>query len=262
MIEPVDGGQPHPLAPQIPALPQMRPGTASSPLLGGSPFPPIAEYAFLSDCETVALVAPSGGVEWLCLPRVDSPSIFGAMIDRDAGSFRLGPSGVTVPNARRYLPGTMVLETSWGTGSGWIVVRDVLLIGAWHHEHDRSGTHRRAPTDYDADHVLLRTVRCVNGQVEITMDCDPVFEYGSKGVRWEYAGPGYGDGVATAEGSDLRLGLKTDLRIGFEGSRATARHRMKEGEQIYCALYWSEHAPPADFEEAYDRLVWTAHHWQ
>src|SRR5215831_10266289 len=50
--------------------------------LGGSPFPPIAEYAFLSDCEVTALVAPSGGVEWLCLPRVDSPSIFGAMIDR------------------------------------------------------------------------------------------------------------------------------------------------------------------------------------
>ena len=48
----------------------------------------------------------------------------------------------------------MVLETSWGSGSGWIIVRDVLLIGRWHHEHDRSHTHRRAPTDYDADHVL------------------------------------------------------------------------------------------------------------
>ena len=109
-----------------------------SPLLGGSPFPPIAEYGFLSDCETIALVAPSGAIEWLCLPRIDSPSVFGAMLDRDAGSFRLGPSGVSVPAARRYLPGTMVLETSWGTGSGWIIVRDALLIGGWHHEDDRS----------------------------------------------------------------------------------------------------------------------------
>ncbi|MBO0769571.1 MAG: glycoside hydrolase family 15 protein, partial [Solirubrobacterales bacterium] len=230
--------------------------------LGSSPFPPIAEYAFLSDCETLALVAPSGSIEWMCLPRVDSPSIFGALLDRDAGSFRLGPSGVSVPAARRYLPGTMVLETSWGTGSGWIVVRDVLLIGGWHHEHDRSGTHRRAPTDYDADHVLLRMVRCVNGEVELTMDCEPVFDYGRERVKWEYTGPGYTDGVATSNNTDLRLHMKTDLRIGFEGSRATARHRMKQGEEAFVCLYWSTHPPPMDYDAAYKRLVWTSHHWQ
>lgn len=251
-----------PLIPAVSPMSEMRPLTPSTALLGGSPFPPIAEYGFLSDCETVALVAPSGNIEWLCLPRVDSPSVFGALLDRDAGSFRLGPSGVHVPAARRYLPGTMVLETSWGTGSGWIVVRDVLLIGGWHHEDDRSHTHRRAPTDYDADHVLLRTVRCVNGQVELVMDCEPVFDYGSKPVHWEYTGSGYNEGVATAKGMDLRLGLMTDLRIGFEGSRATVRHRMKEGEQAFVALWWSEHAPPQDFDQAYRRLVWTAHHWQ
>jgi GH15 family glucan-1,4-alpha-glucosidase len=55
--------------------------------LGGSPFPPIAEYAFLSDCEVTALVAPSGSVEWLCLPRMDGPSVFGSMLHRDAGHF-------------------------------------------------------------------------------------------------------------------------------------------------------------------------------
>jgi GH15 family glucan-1,4-alpha-glucosidase len=230
--------------------------------LGGSPFPPIADYGFLSDCETIALVAPSGNVEWMCLPRVDSPSIFGAMLDRDAGLFRIGPSGVNVPASRRYLPGTMVLETSWGTGAGWVIVRDVLLIGNWHHQNERSHTHRRAPTDYDADHVLLRTVRCVNGEVEVVLDCEPVFDYGRTPARWEYTGPGYNDGAATCEGSDLKIGLRSDLRLGFEGPRATARHRMKEGEQLYCALYWSEHPPPQNFEEAYSRLVWTAHHWQ
>ena len=97
--------------------------------LAGSPFPPIAEYAFLSDCEVSALVAPSGNVEWLCLPRFDAPSVFGAMLDRDAGMFKLAPVDATVPAGRRYLPGTMVLETTWGTATGWIVVRDVLLIG-------------------------------------------------------------------------------------------------------------------------------------
>ncbi|MDQ6794225.1 MAG: DUF5911 domain-containing protein, partial [Chloroflexota bacterium] len=79
---------------------------ASAGVFGtGSPFPPIAEYAFLSDCEVTALVAPSGNVEWLCLPRMDSPSVFGSILDRSAGGFRFGPTDVQVPTARRYLPG-------------------------------------------------------------------------------------------------------------------------------------------------------------
>jgi GH15 family glucan-1,4-alpha-glucosidase len=110
--------------------------------------------------------------------------------------------------------------------------------------------------------VLLRTVRCVNGDVQVVLDCQPVFDYGRKAARWRYTEPGYHEGVATCEGSNIQLGLKTDLRLGFEGSRATARHLMKEGEQLYCALYWSEHPPPQDYDEAYRRLVWTAHHWQ
>ncbi|HEY2261635.1 MAG TPA: trehalase-like domain-containing protein, partial [Streptosporangiaceae bacterium] len=72
-----------------------------------SAYPPIADYGFMSDCEVAALVAPSGSVEWMCLPTMDGPSIFGAMLDRDAGWFRFGPDDVTVPSDRRYLPGTM-----------------------------------------------------------------------------------------------------------------------------------------------------------
>jgi GH15 family glucan-1,4-alpha-glucosidase len=229
---------------------------------GASPFPPIAGYGFLSDCETFALVAPGSGVEWLCLPRPDSPSVFGAMLDRDAGHFTLGPDQLAVPASRRYLPGTMVLETSWGTGSGWIIVRDVLLIGPWRHDRDRSHTHRRTPTDYDAHHVLLRMVRCVNGEVELTLDCAPVFDYGQKPAAWEYGDGGYHEGVASAQGEDIELRLTTDLRLGFEGPHAIARHRMKEDDQVFCALSWSEHGGPKTRQEAYERLVWTAHHWQ
>ncbi|HWT25108.1 MAG TPA: glycoside hydrolase family 15 protein [Solirubrobacteraceae bacterium] len=234
----------------------------NSTRLSRSPFPPIADYGFLSDCETTALVAPGGSVEWLCLPRMDSPSVFGALIDRDAGLFRLAPAGVRVPAGRRYLPGTMVLETSWGTRGGWIIVRDVLLIGPWHHDSDRSNTHRRAPTDYDADHVLLRTVRCVNGEVQVSLDCEPVFDYGSERAVWEYAGEGYHETIARHSVSGLELRLTTDLNVGIEGPRVTARHLMKAGDELFCALSWSEHAPPRTYDEAYRRLTWTAHHWQ
>src|SRR5262245_23417546 len=231
-------------------------------MTGRSPFPPIGDYAFLSDCETTALIAPSGNVEWMCLPRMDSPSVFGAMLDRDAGGFRLGPYDLHVPAARRYLPGTMVLETSWGTPSGWIIVRDMLLMGPWHHEDQRSNTHRRAPTDYDADHVLLRMVRCVNGEVQVVLDCEPMLDYGRQPVEWFYSGQAYEQAVARVPGQPVELTLTTDLRIGIEGGRATARTLMKEGERRFCALSWSEHAPPRDVDEAYERLVWTAHHWQ
>jgi len=233
-------------------------------LRGGSPYPPIAEYAFLSDCETTALVAPSGNVEWLCLPRMDSPSVFGSILDRDAGGFRFGPSDVRVPASRRYLPGTMVLETSWGTPQGWVIVRDMLVMGPWRHHDDRSSEHRRAPTDYDAEHILLRTVRCVNGEVQLSLDCEPVFDYGRSFGTWEYTEDGYRQGIcrSNAKGDGLGLVLTSDMNIGFEGPRAIARTLIKEGETRFCALSWGDVAPPRSHDDAYGRLVWTAHHWQ
>jgi GH15 family glucan-1,4-alpha-glucosidase len=226
----------------------------------GEPFAPIAEYGFLSDSETTALIAPSGRVEWMCLPRMDSPSVFGAILDRDAGYFRVGPAEVEVPAARRYIPGTLVLETSWWTPGGWLVVLDTLLLGPWHHETERSGTHRRAPTDYDADHVLLRMIRCVNGQVQVRLDCLPMFDYGRTATNWEYTGPGYHEAAAIGNGVDLRLA--SDMNIGFEGPLATARTLLKEGDARFVTLSWSEHAPPRSNAEAHERLTWTVHHWQ
>ena len=93
-------------------------------------FPPIGGYGFLSDCHTSALVSFDGAIEWLCLPRFDSPSVFGAMLDRDAGHFTLRPKGVSVPISRRYIPGTLVIETTWVTDTGWLLVHDALSIAA------------------------------------------------------------------------------------------------------------------------------------
>ena len=227
-----------------------------------SAFPPIADYGFLSDCETTALVAPNGNVEWLCLPRMDSPSVFGSILDRDAGSFRLGPAGVSVPAGRRYVPGTMVLETSWETRTGWVIVRDVLSIGPWHHEDERSESHRRSPTDHDADHVLLRLVKCVEGSAEINLDCEPAFDYGGLTADWSYPSTGYHEAIASSEGIDLRLRLVTDLRIGFEGPRARARTILREGDTAYAALGWTRHALPGSYDEADEWMARTARHWQ
>ena len=68
------------------------------------------------------------------------PSVFGAILDRAAGHFRLGPYGVSVPAARRYLPGSLILETTWQTHTGWLIVRDALVMGPWHDIETRSRT--------------------------------------------------------------------------------------------------------------------------
>jgi GH15 family glucan-1,4-alpha-glucosidase len=82
-----------------------------------SPFTPIADYGFLSNCRTGALVAPDGTVDWLCVPRFDSPSMFGALPDYGAGGFSLWPFGINVPRARIYEPRTNTLVSS-GVESG------------------------------------------------------------------------------------------------------------------------------------------------
>src|SRR5262245_4120608 len=227
-----------------------------------SAFPPIADYGFLSDCNTVALLSPSGSVEWMCVPRMDSPSIFGAILDRDAGGFRIGPADVSVPAGRRYLPGTMVLETSWEAPTGWVVVRDFLSIGPWHHEQERSPAHRRSPTDDDADHVLVRTVKCVQGSAEIHLDCEPVYDYGGLAADWSYSGAGYHEAVASSEGMATKLRLVTDLRLGLEGPRAPARTVRRAGDPPLPAPGWAETPLPSTYAEADERLSHTAQHWQ
>ncbi|MEO9134884.1 MAG: glycoside hydrolase family 15 protein, partial [Jatrophihabitantaceae bacterium] len=241
---------------------------ADAPAAGKAPHSPsrrtvpIGDYGFLSDGETTALVSPGGSVDWMCLPRMDSPSVFGAMLDSHAGSFRISPSDLSVPAARRYLPGTMVLETSWGTDTGWIIVRDALILGPWRHDEKLSKTQRRTPTDYEAEHTLLRTIRCVKGEVQTVIECEPVPDYGRSVMRWDYTDHVYHQGQARCEGLEQTLTLTTDLRLGFEGGRAGARTLLREGDTRYVALSWGTKAAPLDYEDAYQRQVWTAHHWQ
>jgi GH15 family glucan-1,4-alpha-glucosidase len=231
------------------------------PLVGGSPFPPIAEYGFLSDCHTCALVAPDGSIEWMCIPRFDAPSIFGSLLDRRAGSFRVGPYGLVVPLSVRYLPGTMILETTWMCPSGWLVVRDGLTIGEWHDQHADETSHTRPPTDHDADHMLIRLVHCLQGQVQVEVVCEPMFDYGREPAEWTAISEDWSR--VEASDSQTTVRLQSDLRIGIESSRARARHTLVEGERRYVALGWAHGIEcPADFDDASARLELTSHYWR
>ena len=243
------------MSPSIPIPPH------DTPLTGGSPFPPIADYAFLSDCHTSALIAPDGNVEWLCIPRFDSPSVFGALLDRRAGGFRVGPYGLVVPLSCRYEPGTTILETTWMTPSGWIIVRDALTIGLWHDQHAEETSHTRPPTDHDADHMLVRSIECLQGEVQVEAVCEPMFGYGRAPANWTMLRDDWS--AAEATDGEVTLRLRSDLRLGIEGNRARARHTLKEGERRFIALGWSHGIEcPVSCDDALERLRITSQYWR
>jgi GH15 family glucan-1,4-alpha-glucosidase len=224
-----------------------------------SPFPPIADYAFLSDCHTGALLAPDGSINWLCVPRFDAPSIFGTLLDRQAGDMRFGPFGVNVPSARIYEPGTNILLTTWRTPTGWAIVRDALIIGP-RRGVDKITPHTRPPTDEDAEHLLVRVAMCLSGEVEIELTCEPAFDYGSVPAEWTLGEDGH---CADASGAEQAIRLTTSMALGTEGDRVRARHELKQGEQIFCSLSWAEgFASPQSLDEANERLATTAAFWR
>ena len=228
--------------------------------LSMSPFPPIADYAFLSNCHTGALVAPDGSVDWLCLPSFDSASVFGNLLDRGAGSFRVGPYGINVPTQRSYVPGTNVMTTTWHTPGGWLLVHDALTMC------ERTGPdlvtpHTRPPADADAEHVLVRVVECLDGWVEVELVCEPAFDYGRAPAAWSLVDEVGHTAEATGAGEAFRL--VTDLALGVEGSAVRARHRLVKGERVFAALSWAEGGDaPADVADAAARIERTVQFWR
>ena len=154
-----------------------------------------------------------------------------------------------MPTARTYEPGTNVLVTTWHTPTGWIVVRDALVLGP-RQGPDTVTPHTRPPADDDAAHLLVRTVECVDGSVEVELVCEPAFDYGRVEATWALAdAEGHRADAADADGPVFRL--STDMMIGIEGGSARARHVLSTGETAYCALSWAEGlASPADADEA------------
>jgi GH15 family glucan-1,4-alpha-glucosidase len=226
-----------------------------------STFPPIADYGFLSNCEQSCLVAPDGSVEWLCLPRPDSPSVFGALLDRAAGLFRFGPGNTHVPQHRRYVPGTMVLETTWQTPTGWMVVQDFLAMGPVQHEGRRPDYHR-APADFGAVGALVRVATCISGRVEVAVNCAPLFDYGRTGGTWSYQGDGYDAMTIAAAEGDVHLDLAGTVPLGVLGARCYGRTSLAEGQSAFVALSWGGGHVPASQDEAFSALSTTVDFWR
>jgi GH15 family glucan-1,4-alpha-glucosidase len=214
-------------------------------------FPRIGSYGFLSDCEAGALVAANGSIEWMCLPRFDSPSYFGALLDRTAGAMRFAPDE-RVPVARRYEPGTNVIETTWATETGWVIVRDAMIVNAVR-SHD--GRNRLV-----AEHMLLRWAHCPEGHSEIELACDVFPDYGRARVDWDLD-PELG--VATAVVDDVPLRLQADIDLELDDGCIWGVGRLGTDENAFVALAWSDEAKlPGHAGDAARQIYETGQAWR
>jgi alpha,alpha-trehalase len=182
---------------------------------------PIAEYALLSDCRSATLVSRAGSIDWLCFPRFDGPSVFARLLDEQAGHWSIRAVDATEVS-RRYSEGTMVLETTFRAPTGSAVLVDAMAIGLNERGHELG---------VDSPGIVLRSVACQSGTVEIELEYAPRFEYG---LIFPLLRPIQG-GVLARGGADV-LALSSPVEFAIEGSIARARFTLQAGEQASFAL--------------------------
>jgi GH15 family glucan-1,4-alpha-glucosidase len=193
------------------------------------------------------------------VPRFDAPSVFGTLLDRGAGTFRLGPFGINHPSGRSYEPGTNVLVTTWKTPTGWVEVRDALTLGP-RRGVDTVTPHTRPPADDDAEHLLVRTVGCLDGSVEIELVCEPVFDYGRDAGR-----VGAGRRRPAHRRRDRRRA--DDPAAHRHGARHRGQPRARaarrcSGRALYCSLSWAEGWLAGRRRRRVARLAATTRFWR
>jgi alpha,alpha-trehalase len=184
----------------------------------------IVEHGFLSDRHSAALVDRSGSVEWLTFPRFDSPSVFGRILGPDAGHWSITPDG-TWTSTRRYVDGTLVLETTFASPRGILVLTDLLALGA------DNGGHRLGR---NVPHLLVRRASCTSGVVTANIAYAPRPEYGL--VRPLLA---HVDGGITARGGAEWLVLTAPVVLDLDGGVAGGSVDLAAGETSYWALHRS-----------------------
>jgi GH15 family glucan-1,4-alpha-glucosidase len=218
---------------------------------------PIADHALLSDRHSAALVDLGGSVEWLSFPRFDSPSIFGHLLDDAAGQWQIQPAGEW-QSRRRYVDRTLVLQTTFTTSSGTLLLTDLLAVGP-----DNDG-HRLGR---DVPHLLVRRVACTQGEVEVDVLYEPRPEYGLVVPLLSAV-----DGGVTARGGAEWLVLTSPVALTLAGSHASGRTRLRAGETAHFALHrstleqqpariWSQHELAAQVDDTVDAWQsWSALH--
>jgi GH15 family glucan-1,4-alpha-glucosidase len=184
----------------------------------------IADHALLSDRHSSALVDRSGSVDWLSFPRFDSPSVFGRLLGADAGHWSITPSGDWT-SARRYLDRTLVLETTFTTATGVLVLTDLLALGP------NNGGHRLGT---NVPHLLVRCVACKSGSVEVNISYAPRPEYGLVVPLLAHV-----DGGVTARGGAEWLVLTAPLDLQLERGTAYGQLTLNVGQTIHLALHRS-----------------------
>jgi len=192
----------------------------------------IADYALLSDRHSSALVDRSGSVEWLGFPRFDSPSVFGRLLGAEAGHWSITPSGEWT-SVRRYLDRTLVLETTFATATGELVLTDLLALGG------NNGGHRLGT---NVPHLLIRRVACTSGSVEVNISYAPRPEYGLVVPLLAHV-----DGGVTARGGAEWLVLTAPPDLQLNRGTAQGQLTMAAGQTIHLALHRSTlEQTPAD----------------
>lgn len=190
----------------------------------------IEDHALLSDQRTAALVTREGMIDFLCMPRFDSPALFCALLgDEDNGHWTLGIADAEV-TGRRYVPGTMILETTWEGPDGAAVVTDFLVVDGT----TRDGS---AAEVFGSHGDLVRTVRCTRGSVVVDQQLRVRFDYGAT-VPWLRT-------CTDAEGVDALTAVAGSDAIALHGPSLTAEgfshrghHRVEEGHAESWALTW------------------------
>jgi alpha,alpha-trehalase len=225
--------------------------SASSDARTGEPSQPIANYGLLADCNSAALVGTDGSIDWLCLPRFDSDAIFARLLDPDAGHWSIRPT-LSYTATRRYLPGTLAIETVFTTEMGQVRLTDAMAFAEGQRRHDLG---------YDAPHELLRSVEGVSGEVEMRLELAPRPQYGliMPLVRLE-------DGGARTFGAG-RLSIRSAVSLELEGSTMHAVFTVGAGQRLGFCVRWappeSQTAPePTAAEDVAARIADTAEGWR
>jgi GH15 family glucan-1,4-alpha-glucosidase len=212
---------------------------------------PIADYALLSDCHSAALISRRGAVDWLCFPRFDAPSVFGRLLDENAGHWSIRPVG-EVGSRRRYVENTLVLETTFTTATGTAVLLDAMATGQNERGHQLGA---------ESPHALLRSVRCAEGEIELEMEFAPRFEYGLVHPLLAEA-----EGGIRARGGASYMLLSSPVPIALEESTGRARFRLKAGATASFGLQhrasWEQPREAWDQQAIVRRIEDTITAWQ